>query len=219
MTSHIQIHEPFKKTWSEPQIIVSREDEIEYENNRLASKKTQEIQSDKLSDSDAQKEVCKRLEELRNSLLHSEFLKQQLCTPKKCDNVLLERTRVANVSHSPSQDSDWMIPEIAKSRSLPSSPVLGSVSPVQSPSKIHSMHKRCFSFLPENIREIQESRRSPERDEVDNGSLQTSLRNISCQGEKIIEILVQCTSVLTVYASSERKDKLLLLAYCKKTMA
>ena len=186
MTSHIQIHEPFQKTWSEPQIIVSREDEIEYENNRLASKKTQEIQSDKLSDSDAQKEVCKRLEEFRNSLLHSEFLKQQLCTPKKCDNVLLDRTRVANVSHSPSQDSDWMIPEIAKSRSLPSSPVLGSVSPVQSPSKIHSMHKRCFSFLPENIREIQESRRSPERDEVDNGSLQTSLRNISCQGEKII---------------------------------
>ena len=184
MKSQIQIHEPFKKTWSEPQIIISREDEIEYEKT-MASKHACEMHSDNLnnlSDSEAQKEVHKRLEELRNSLLHSEFIKQQMSTPQKCDNIYVDRTRISNVSHSPSQDSDWMIPERSKSRSLPSSPVLRSVSPVQSPSNIHTMHKRSFSFLPENVRDIQESRQSPERDEVDTGSLPTPLRTTSCQG-------------------------------------
>lgn len=163
MESKIQIHDPFKKTWSEPQIIISREDEIEYEKS-LAKDQSQSRHSDNLSESETQTLVENRLEELRNALRQSEFIKMQMCTPKKCDNILNRTNLPPSNSNTPSQGSDWMIPEWSKSRSLPSSPMLGSVSPVHSPTRISSIQQTCFNF-PHTLRQIQEN----ERDEIDSG--------------------------------------------------
>lgn len=181
MKPDIQIHEPYRKTWSEPQIIVSRDDIVEYEKSR-ASNRSQKHGTEELADCSPKKtdseifresqlsQLAERLQELRNSHLQSELVKRQLSTPKKCDNMESRATLQSNVSGTPSQESDWMIPELARSRSLPSSPVLGSASPVQSPTRLHSVTERCFSFLPERLRQLEQTRLLPESDEVDNGS-------------------------------------------------
>ena len=37
MKTEIHVHEPFKKTWSEPQIVITRDDIISHENSQKAN--------------------------------------------------------------------------------------------------------------------------------------------------------------------------------------
>ena len=97
MQPHIQNQEPFKKTWSEPQIIVTREDILNYENSLedkcahyreiIDSSKSEANQMSPIRqdhNSHIATETLKdRLLELRNSLLQSQLVQRQLFTPTK----------------------------------------------------------------------------------------------------------------------------------------
>ena len=97
MQPQIQIQEPFKKSWSEPQIIVTREDIRNYENTQT---QTYVPQMNVIDDAQSQTQCmstkeetgdCRtstemlqeRLVDLQNSLLQAQIVKQQLRTPRK----------------------------------------------------------------------------------------------------------------------------------------
>ena len=188
----IKVQEPFKKTWSDPQIIISRDDIIEYEKSQSTNKERQTDAVNVVHDDKLQETTCisqnsnivaaptneleERLHELRNSLLQAEFIKRQL-TPRKCINIEIDSGIRSDVSSISSQDSDWMIPELSRSRSLPSSPVIGSMSHMTSSPRIPTNQERYFSFLPERLRDLESMLLSPEyrlrteNDEIDNGQL------------------------------------------------
>ena len=193
MHPEIPIQEPFKKSWSEPQVIVTSEDIINYENSQkqnctqqreTINARRSELQSIASTWTGEQNDDCresteilqKRLMDLRNSLLQSQIVMQQLQTPnKQCDNThdscLVFRS---DVSLTNSQDCDWinrMIPEHSISRSLPSSPLIGELPNMTSSPTIPSTPDRHFNFIPERLRLLEESRQLSESDELDNGFL------------------------------------------------
>ena len=104
--------------------------------------------------------------------MQAEYIKRQL-TPRKCDNTDSDSDMWSNVSSISAQDSDWLIPELSRSRSVPSSPVIGSVSHMTSSPRISSNQERYFRFLPDRIRDLEAVRLSPDdrrstiNDEVD----------------------------------------------------
>ena len=106
--------------------------------------------------------------------MQAEYIKRQL-TPRKCDNTDSDSDMWSNVSSISAQDSDWLIPELSRSRSVPSSPVIGSVSHMTSSPRISSNQERYFRFLPDRIRDLEAVRLSPDdrrstiNDEVDHG--------------------------------------------------
>ena len=191
MHPEIPIQEPFKKSWSEPQVIVTSEDIINYENSQkqnctqqreTMNARQSELQSMATKCASEHNDDCresteilqKRLMNLRNSLLQSQIVKQKLQTPnKQCDKThdscLVFRS---NVSLTNSQDCDRinrMIPEHPISRSLPSSPLIGEIPNMTLSPTIPTTPDRHFNFVPERLRLLEESRQLTENDEVDNG--------------------------------------------------
>ena len=187
MKPEINIQEPFKKTWNEPQIIISRDDIIEYEKSQLNQERLIDAEStthrDKLQTTVQQysssvptstNEMAERLQGLRSLMLQAEFIKRQL-TPRKCDNTDSGTDIRSKVSSISDQDSDWLIPELSRSRSLPTSPLIDSVSHITSSPRISSNQERYFSFCPDRLRDLEAVRLSPdekrwtENDEADHG--------------------------------------------------
>ena len=190
MHPEIPIEEPFTKSWKEPQIFITREDIIDYENSQkqnctqqreTINARQSELQSIASTWNSEHNDDCrestevlqKRLMDLRNSLLQSQIVKQQLHKQnKQCDNThdscLVFRS---DVSLTNSQDCDWnnqMIPEHSISRSLPSSPLIGEIPNMTSSPTIPTTPERQFNFLPERLRLLEESRQLSESDEPDN---------------------------------------------------
>ena len=106
MQPEIPVQEPFKKTWSEPQIVITREDIIDYENSQKVNPiqqsdikntaKSQELGPESEPSKPSNSFDCRttpqtltdRLMDLQNSLLQSHIVRQQLHTPKKyCKNL------------------------------------------------------------------------------------------------------------------------------------
>ena len=97
MQPQIQIQEPFKKSWSEPQIIVTREDIMNYEKTQTqtfapqmkgidnAQSQTKNmLTNEQTGDSPTSTEMFHdQLMDLRNTLLQAQTVKQQLRTPKR----------------------------------------------------------------------------------------------------------------------------------------
>ena len=97
MQPQIQIQEPSKKSWSEPQIIVTREDIMNYENTQTQTfapqmkgidntqSQTQNmLTKEQTGDSPTSTEMFHdQLMDLRNTLLQAQIVKQQLRTPKR----------------------------------------------------------------------------------------------------------------------------------------
>ena len=207
MQPHIKIQEPFKKSWSEPQIIVTREDIMNYENTQTqtfapqmkgidnAQSQTQNmLTKEQIGDRPTSTEMLKdRLMELRNSLLQSQSVKQQLRTPNKhceksndpcsglisgvsttksklCDRIIQQHSMSSSdVSTLNSQVCDRIIPEHTMARSLPSLPLIGEIPNMTSSPTIPSTQERHFNFVPERLRFLGETQQFLESDEVDNG--------------------------------------------------
>ena len=100
-------------------------------------------------------------------------MRQQLQTPKKCiysnntsDSVSVTQSTVSNTLD---QDSDWTIPQHSISRSMPSSPLMGTIPHITISPTILSNQESCLSFLPDRLRLLEETRHLPENDEVDYG--------------------------------------------------
>ena len=188
MQPQLQIQEPFKKSWSEPQIIVTREDITNYETS-FEDKCTRQTENYDNSKSEADQispirqdhnrhiatETLKnRLLELRNSLLQSQLVQRQLFTPTKQfdrtyntnDSDLAFRPSVSS-AYSPKCNQNTS--QHSMSRSLRPSPSCGESPIMMSSPKLLSATDRHFSFVPEMLRFLEESRELPESDEVDNG--------------------------------------------------
>ena len=117
MQPQIQIQEPFKKSWSVPRIIVTREDVMNYETSQK-QKCTQQWENINARKSkiqsmmtNEQNEEClmstemlqDRLMDLQNTLLQSQIVRRQLQTPKKYfdnthDSNLIFRSDVSNTN-------------------------------------------------------------------------------------------------------------------------
>ena len=187
MQPQIQIQEPFKKRWSEPQIIVTQDDILNYEKSLedkcahhreiIDSSKSEANQMSPIRQDHnshiATETLKNRLLELRNSLLQSQLVQRQLFTPTKQfdrtyntnDSDLAFRPSVSS-AYSPKCNQNT---QHSMSRSLPPSPVCGE-SPIMMPSpKLLSVTDRHFSSVSERLRFLEESRELPESDEVDNG--------------------------------------------------
>ena len=162
MHPEIPIQEPFKKSWNEPQIIVTREDIIDYENSQTQkcalqreATNTAEFQiTEDTNDCRTSTEMLqKRLMDLRNSLLQSHIVKQQLKTPKKhCENtydsclVLRSDDSTTNI-----QDCERVIPQHSLSISSPSSPMIGEIPNMTSSPTIPTTPERHCNFVPEKL--------------------------------------------------------------------
>ena len=190
MQPQIQIQEPFKKTWSEPQIIVTQDDILNYENTLIGEKGIlQGENADNLKseantlsdvrqdgDYEAQKEtlIQDRLIDLRNSLLQSQIVNGQFHTPKKhCVNT--QHTRDSDLdfqSSTPSAyslNSNRNVSHQPVSRSLPVSPVCGESPKMTSLPRAPYNRETHFSFIPERLRILEDFRNILENDEVDYG--------------------------------------------------
>ena len=184
MQPEIPVYKPFKKTWSEPQIVITLEDIIEYEKSQKVNPiqqsdientaKSQELGAEsepsKLTNSfdcrTTPETLTDRLMDLQNSLLQSHIVREQLHTPQKCCNNLGDST----VSNTLCQDSDWIIPQHSLPRAMPSSPLIGAIPHVTLSQTIASTsQERFFSFPPDRLRNLEETRHFSESDEVDNG--------------------------------------------------
>ena len=180
MKTEIHVHESVKKTWSEPQIVITRGDIISHENSQKANRERQinienAARSQEPSQTTAEhsfdcrissETLTKRLIDLRNSLLQSHIVRQQLQTPKKCvygnntsDSVSVTQSTVSNTL---GQDFDWTIPQHSMSRSMPSSPLIGTIPHMTISPTILSNQESCFSFLPDRLRLLEETRHLPE---------------------------------------------------------
>ena len=188
MQPQIQIQEPFKKTWSEPQIIVTREDILNYENSLedkcahhreiIDSSKSEANQMSPIRQ-DYNRHIAKetlkdRLLELRNSLLQSQLVQRQLFTPtKQFDRTYntddSDSAFRPSVSPAYSPKCNQNTTQQSMSRSLPPSPVCGESPIMMSSPKLLSATDRHFSFVPEILRFLEESQELPKSDEVDNG--------------------------------------------------
>ena len=173
MQPEIPGHEPFKKIWREPQIVITREDIIDYEHSQKANQvQRSDVEKNKTKDEcrTTPESLTDRLMDLRNSLLESHIVRQQLQTPKKyCNNTKDSDLVVqSNVSNTLSQDSDWAIPQYSMSKSVPSFPLIGAMPHMGVLPKIPSSQERCLSFLPDRLRLLEETRYVPETDEGDN---------------------------------------------------
>ena len=167
MQTCIPIHEPFRKAWKEPQIIVTQEDLVEYEksqtcvsqtetNNTSESQVKSRLNSNGLDNDPTRKEIVqRRLMDLQNSLLRSRMVEQRLQTPKKergnaCadDSGLSSRLLVSNSEHFDRVPNYSM----SRSRSLPASPVSGALPNTPLPPEIPCSPHGHFSFIPETLR-------------------------------------------------------------------
>ena len=185
MQPEIQIQEPFKKSWNEPQIIITREDIIDYENsqkqycarqreaiNTRESEVTSKSIIEHTGDCRSSTEMLQnRLMDLRNLLFQSQIGNQKLQTPKKHCNIPHGSNLVvrSDVSTTNSQVCDRIIPHYSMPRSLPSSPLTGEISNMTSSPTIPTTPERHFNFVPERSQFLEETRRLLESDEVDNG--------------------------------------------------
>ena len=181
MHPEIPIQEPFKKSWSEPQVIVTCEDIINYENSQkqkcaLQREATNTAESQNTEDTDDCRTTTEilqnRLLELRNSLLQSQIVKQQLQTPKKqCDKTHDSCLVLgSDVSNANPNVFDRIIQQHSMSRSLPSSPLIGEIPNMTSSPTIPTTPERHFNFIPERLRFLEETRQiSSLSDEIDNG--------------------------------------------------
>ena len=185
MQPEIPVHKPFKKTWSEPQIVITLEDIIEYENSQKVNPilqsdientaKSQELgpESEHSKPTAEHPGDCRttpetratRLMDLQNSLLQSHIVRQQLHTPKKYCNNLSDST----VSNTLCQDSDWIIPQHSLPRAIPSSLLIGAIPQVTLSQTIAASQEKFFSFPPDRLRHLEETHHFSESDEVDNG--------------------------------------------------
>ena len=133
MQPQIQIQEPFRKSWSEPQIIVTRDDLRNYENTQTQTYAPQmnvidDVQSqtqsmstkEETGDCRTSTEMLQdRLMDLQNSLLQATIVKQQLRTPNKhCDNINDScSSLISGVSTTKSKMCDRIIQQHSMSRS------------------------------------------------------------------------------------------------------
>ena len=185
MHTGIRIQEPFRKSWNEPQIIVTQEDIAEYENSKkqtcvpqTETKNTSEshiknrLNTNNMDDSDTSTEMLQRkFMDIQNLLLYSRMEEQQLQTPKtQCDYA--EDSKLSSRSVMPTVNSelfDRTIPNYSMSRSLPSSPVCGDLPNTALSPKIPSSPHGRFSFIPETFQFLEYLEQLQENDEVDNG--------------------------------------------------
>ena len=196
MHTGIQIQEPFKRTWNEPQIIVTQEDIAEYENSKkqtcvpqIETKNTSEskiknrLNTNDMDDSDNSTEMLQRkFMDIQNLLLHSRMEEQRLKTPNtQCgyaeDSKLSSRSVMSTAN---SEHLDRTIQNYSVSRSLPSSPVCGDLPNTMLSPKMPSSPHGHFSFIPETLRFLEQL---SENDEVDNGLRQSQGCFILSQGK------------------------------------
>ena len=191
MQTCIPIHEPFRKAWNEPQIIVTQEDIVEYEksqncvsqtgtNNTSESQVKSRLNSNGLDNDPTRKEIVqRRLMDLQNSLLRSRMVEQRLQTPKKeCGNACADDSGLSSrllVSTANSENFDRVIPNysMSRSRSLPASPVCGELPNTTLSPKIPCSPHGHFSFIPETLRFLEDLEQLQEADDVDNGVRQS----------------------------------------------
>ena len=172
MKPEIPVYEPFKKTFSEPQIIITREDIIEHEKSQTQKR---DIENQEPSKSTTEhSSMCRistdRLMDLRNSPVQSQILRQQqFKTPTKRSDSDYDSVLRSDGSETRTADSDWLLPELSRSRSLPSSPPIGELPNITSYPTMPSNQERYFNFLRDRLRHLDETRLLPESDEVDNG--------------------------------------------------
>ena len=185
MHTGIQIQEPFRKSWNEPQIIVTQKDVAEYENSKkqtcvpqTETKNTSDSQiksrlnTNDMDDSDTSTEMLQRkFMDIQNLLLHSRIEEQRFLTQKTpCgyadDSKLSSRSVMPTVN---SEHFDRTIPNYSMSRSLPSSPVCGDLPNTTLSPKIPSSLNGHFSFIPETFQFLEYLEQLQENDEVDNG--------------------------------------------------
>ena len=191
MQTRIPVQERFRKSWNEAQVIVTHEDIAEYENSKkqicvphTETKNSSESQiksrlnTNDMDNEHTRKEILqKRLMDLQNSLLQFRMVEQRLQIPKKqCGNACAEDSNFSPrsvMSTASSENFNWIIPSYSVSKSLPSSPVGGTLpNTTFSPTVPTSPHGH-FSFIPENLRFLEESEYLSEAHEIDNGFRQT----------------------------------------------
>ena len=185
MQTRIPVHEPFRKSWNEAQVIVTQKDIAEYENSKkqtcvpqTEAKNTSESQiknrlnTNDMGDSDTSTEMLQRkFMDIQNLLLHSRMEEQRLQTPKtQCgyaeDSKLSPRSVMPTAN---SENFDRTIPNYSMSRSLPSSPVCGDLPITTLSPKMPSSPHGHFSFIPETVQFLEYLEQLQENDEVENG--------------------------------------------------
>ena len=194
MHTGIRIQEPFRNSWNEPQIIVTQEDIVEYENAKIQtgvpqmeSNNTCESQIkcrsntiDMDNDHTRTEMFQNKLMDIQKSLLQSRMVEQQLQTPKKqCDNAYAEDSELS--SRSVMSTANYLV-----SPSLPSSPTCGTLPNTTFSPKVPSSPQGYLGFIPESFRFLEQL---SENDEVDNGLRQSQRCFSISQGIYIYEVV------------------------------